>query len=519
MRIDKVEIPDYKNLKKFFIDINERKMKTVLLGKNASGKSNFFEALVIIFRDLDLNDPPGFNYRITYNCNGYRIEINADTKARIKRSFSINGINVAKREFYNNKNLYFPRYLFAYYSGLSNRLESHFDKHQKAFYKELLQGNNEPIRPLFYAQLVHSNFVLMAFYSFEEEETKRFLEEYMGIVGLESILFVLKEPEWTYDGTDGDERFWNARGKVKEFLADLYDVSLAPIRANGEYRKDFLHTNEKEEHLYLYISNDQNLKRLAGLHSDNVNFFKMLESTYMSDLIREVRIKVKKKDAKGNISFKELSEGEQQLLTVLGLLRFTKTEESLVLLDEPDTHLNPLWKWEYMDLLEKIVKRPETTQILMTTHDPLVIGGLEKEEIRIFNRPDKEGQILVEEPFISPKGLGVAGILTSDLFGLPTILDKDTQQKLDEKRYLQALQKENNLKPEERERLKDLETELEKYGFSKQQRDPLYQRFLENLYKTPALLDTPKSKEEKEAQDKKMISILEELLLDEKPDE
>jgi len=43
-----------------------------------------------------------------------------------------------------------------------------------------------------------------------------------------------------------------------------------------------------------------------------------------------------------------------------------------------------LWKWKYMNLLEDVVERPETSQIIMTTHDPLVIGGLTKEEIRIF---------------------------------------------------------------------------------------------------------------------------------------
>ena len=66
-----------------------------------------------------------------------------------------------------------------------------------------------------------------------------------------------------------------------------------------------------------------------------------MESTYISDLIHETRIKVRKKDAAGNITFKELSEGEQQLLMVLGLLKFTKNEESLFLLDEPDRHLDP----------------------------------------------------------------------------------------------------------------------------------------------------------------------------------
>ncbi|TOM44863.1 hypothetical protein CGH75_27395, partial [Vibrio parahaemolyticus] len=68
-------------------------------------------------------------------------------------------------------------------------------------------------------------------------------------------------------------------------------------------------------------------------------FFQDLESTYVSELISEVRIRVKLKKNDGSVTFRELSEGEQQLLTVLGLLRFTAEDESLFLLDEPDTHL------------------------------------------------------------------------------------------------------------------------------------------------------------------------------------
>ncbi|MCD8518894.1 MAG: hypothetical protein LRY32_04810, partial [Flavobacterium sp.] len=34
--------------------------------------------------------------------------------------------------------------------------------------------------------LIHSHFVLMAFYAFQEEKINKFLEEYLNIIGLES---------------------------------------------------------------------------------------------------------------------------------------------------------------------------------------------------------------------------------------------------------------------------------------------------------------------------------------------
>ena len=68
----------------------------------------------------------------------------------------------------------------------------------------------------------------------------------------------------------------------------------------------------------------------------------------------------------------------------------------------------------------------------MTTHDPLVIGGLTKKEIRIFQSiksKDENGKeyqkIETFEPDFDPKGLGVAGILTSEFFNLPAAMDED----------------------------------------------------------------------------------------------
>ena len=74
MRIDKVYIENFKNLKKFYIDLDQDQMNTVLLGENATGKSNFIEALVLIFKYLDLSGEntrkyPDFKYLIKYKCN------------------------------------------------------------------------------------------------------------------------------------------------------------------------------------------------------------------------------------------------------------------------------------------------------------------------------------------------------------------------------------------------------------------------------------------------------------------
>jgi predicted ATPase len=527
MRIDKVYIKRYKNLIDFTIDLNEDKMETVLLGKNATGKSNFIEALVLIFKNLDLNQDSPFEYEIWYQIKHEYLHIRFDNGKyeyfNILRNIKIDGqkgdlISVpgmSKVEFLKRKNDLLPKYVFTYYSGISNKLKDHFDDHQKKFYdkakKEGVKKEDvNDLRRLFYAQLIHSYFVLLAYFSFksDDEKGKKFLKDILSIEDLDSVLFVLHRPSWK---GKGDKRFWGASGLVEEFLSTLWDNSLAPIYNEESVKIDF-RRNTKKELLYLYVRNKEYLQKVASEYKTNTDFFKALESTYISDLMEEVRVRVKKTGVDSKIMFRDLSEGEQQLLTVLGLLKFTKDDESLILLDEPDTHLNPIWKWKYREFLNDVVDRPDSTQIIINTHDPLVIGSMTKEEVRVFTYDVEEKRTKAIQPDIDPRGLGVAGILTSELFGLSTTLDEQTQNDLQRKRELQLKLKEGKITKKEKVELDTLEEGLEKLGFSKYQRDPLYQKFIEATLKVPALQKPALTKEERQNQDEIMVNILDEIL-------
>lgn len=526
MRIDKLHIESFKNLQNFEIDLDEQEMKTVLLGQNATGKSNFFEALILIFKNLDLSTDkkrayPPFNYEIEYRIGkGNNRSINIDYKNRVY-TIKVDGAKIKSfKTFFSEegKALYQPKYVFTYYSGLSNKLKELFWDHQKNFYDKIIkpdfkEENLSSLRKLFYVQLVHSYFVLLAYFSFEEEEKEsiEFLTKVLNIIDIESVLFVLKMPDWAKNRIkdNPDDIFWTADGLVRKFLEILWDNSLAPIYHSYRKRIDF-DDYDPQDRLYLFVKTKACIHKISSLYSSNTEFFKALESTYISKMIEEVRIKVKKKDVKEGIIFKELSEGEQQLLTVLGLLKFTKDEDSLILLDEPDTHLNPIWKWKYLEYLESVVNRPESTQIIINTHDPLVIGNLKKEEVRIFKSED--GQTVVEEPDIDPRGLGVEGILTSELFGLPTIVDSYTNSKFERRNELLLKQQQRKLNDSDKKELNNLFKELDELGISKTFRDPMYQKFIV-AFKERNKIPTKDaySKEELEEQNKLALEILNEI--------
>jgi predicted ATPase len=479
MKLDRFHIrSQFKNLRDFSIDFDETSDMTVLVGRNGTGKSNVLEALTIVFRDLDLKERPQFSYTIDYVCRGHRIHVDANPERKSHNGYEVkvDDGDLTFNAFRDAPNReYLPSFVFGYYSGPSNRMEQHFDRHQRQFYEALLGTDDEmavPFRPLFFARPVHSQFVLLAFFIDQDPAIRKFLEEHLWITGFEYALFVMRQPPWK--SKQGDPRFWKARGVVSKFLARLFEQAIAPLRLSRRVPVDFK-SQQTLEHLYLFLPDLEGVRAVAAEYATQQSLFKALESTYISKLISEVRISVQAKKVDGSLTFRELSEGEQQLLMVLGLLRFTREEESLFLLDEPDTHLNPAWSVDYLQLIRDIGGASETSHVIMATHDPLVISGLGRKQVQLFQRDDEMGRVTASPPEDDPRLMGVAALLKSDVYGLRSLLPPATTHLLEEKRRLAA---KATLTNEEREHLREIDEFLGAVDFTEEVRDPAYHLFV-----------------------------------------
>jgi predicted ATPase len=532
MRIDRLALTHFRNLVDFEVDFDETSIRQVVVGRNGVGKSNLLEALTQIFRDLDLEEDSDFGYEIEYLCNSHFVKIeSAQTNIeeckkspavvpQFRRQYWIaeetqsqnlfergtrSYERISEGDFFRrnrpinlqpNSDRLLPLYVFGYYSGTISRFAKIFEKHEERYFKEQIAGTEAPLRSLFQAKPHHSQFALLAFYATRDAAAQRFLEDEFRIVGLDSVLFALREPYWKVPKPSkdrrraGDRRFWFAAGKVAPFLDSLFDHCFAPMSGDDRVRISIGQEKNKERR-YCFLPDQASLQQIAeGL--SNKEFFARLESLVFSDLVdgggADVRIWIRLKGCEELATYQDLAEGERQLLTVLGLMRFTAEKEALFLLDEPDTHLNPAWCLDYLDNLRKYGAEPPNSQIIMTTHSPLTFAGMDKNEVVVMER-GADGRIFAEHPTTAPKGMGFAAILTSDFFGLRSTLDKDTLNKIDDKREL-ALKE--NKTDDERKKLAELNDQLGRLDFSETARDPLYREFVRAI--TAATSDDPSLK-------------------------
>lgn len=593
MQLLRIRIPVFRNLRDLEIDFAthlppaasapaDAQPKSIrshaLIGQNGTGKSNLIEALITIFRDVDLDREAAFDYTMEYSIRGHAMRIEADTAKQKRPYVWVDGKAESQGYLLKNREL-LPAHIFAYYSGRNERIEALFQEHQRRFNQRqeittdevlseqllenftgteadiraieeakrrrearLKQAGDDRLRRLFYCRGGHSQLVLRACLLSDDPVFQKVLKN-LHIESLESALFVLKEPhrlrEKRRSGkfdeqelNEGDPRFWYARGNVvSEFLDKLWQVAWAPIEQEATRQIDFRGRSEKQKQLYLFVPNQDKLKQLGELVGSTDSFFRYAEGAYIGDLIDEVRITVKKRDEHGGkVSFTHLSEGELQMLTVLGLMRITREDHCLFLLDEPDTHLNPIWKLRYFDDIEGVLgdahdggfdrggfgEGPFDTsagqsQILITTHDPMMVGSLKREQVHILRRDG--GRTLVDVPDEHPQGMGVTGLLKSELFGLSSTLDIETERRLFRRNELFVLSPRT---PEEDAELSRLSTELADLGFSTADfRDPDYALFVRKMAQHRRFRKPTLTPEEQSEQDAIADSIIDEILREE----
>jgi len=297
MHIHRLKIQNFRNLKDFEISFSEKavlpdgeikELKShAIIGQNGSGKSNLLEAMITIFRDLDLNDAASLDYELEYEWSGHSIQVVGSNGK--KPSVTIDGERSSATALSQHAKEYLPSHVFTYYSGKNERIEKLFQSHQRRFTQSLRKGHDDLIRRLFYCRGGHSQLVLLACMLSKDEVFTQILKD-LNIVDLDSALFVLKKPHHLKrtlnedDLIEGDNRFWYARGTVVEEILDkLWQLAVAPIDEVRPKLLEFRGRSENQEQLYLILSDKSALEKHGEMVGPPETVSRYAEGAYLGD--------------------------------------------------------------------------------------------------------------------------------------------------------------------------------------------------------------------------------------------
>jgi ABC-type cobalamin/Fe3+-siderophores transport system ATPase subunit len=364
MRLQKLKINSrFKNLDAFEIDFSNKAGITVLIGNNGSGKSNILEAISSIFAGLyDRKHNPIFNYELVYNKDIYKVEVKFELGVY---EFKING-NVD-----NLKPEHLPSQVISSYSGEETRL---WDKYYWAFYEEYIKairGATLPNSNLVYINKFYWNIALLTlhFYDFAAfTDIRDFCHTTLGINPFNTVKFTFDIPKLT-------DWVKPLRPAAPEELNPVTNFVLAlnPMR---------------EPSIEIDLAEFKN--RLANF--SEIEVFRYLTASFMpkaDKLITKIEI-----NYNNNLEAECLSEGEKKLLLIMLILEVVGDENSLILLDEPDSHIHLSRKEEIQKLLTKYSNREN----IITTHSPTLTHNFDLKHITMLTRkPNNDAQVEAKE--------------------------------------------------------------------------------------------------------------------------
>jgi len=143
--------------------------------------------------------------------------------------------------------------------------------------------------------------------------------------------------------------------------------------------------------------------------------------------LRIINTKIKLKNPNDETSYDRLSDGEHQLIQVMAALTLFEDKQTLFILDEPESHFNPEWRIEFINLISQYVKT-ENTDIMISTHSPFILSACESERVLHFDK-NEMGNIAIGSVDLETYGASFDTLLTS-VFDLDVLISKKPLQEI-----------------------------------------------------------------------------------------
>ncbi|HZK94830.1 MAG TPA: AAA family ATPase [Prolixibacteraceae bacterium] len=449
MRLIRLYIKEMGILKDFTLEFPQKAENniSIFIGENGSGKTTVLESITKIFSWFIRDEKPAFEFELEYIVRldekidesntwsefrtdyiyvklfslGEIVEIECQIADKtLKGLKAIRGskeLSSTKQLIKDNKYKLLPDSIAIYYAGESTNIKKIVDTHNEE-YSESIRELKEDIEPrlFFYYEPLHFNLLFLALLSFEYGEIPELLTKKIHYNTIHYFTINLKKPHWSKGKLNPEnDEFWGAKGTIAVFLKQLFELS---SRTELTKKGKALHFEGKQRF---------NLHQLKDLYGTEKDFFNILEMTWLNDLIESVEISITKyaNSEYFHVNSKSFSEGEKQVLIILGLNELVLKDNSLALYDEPDTYLHPQWQRDFITELDSFIDNSVNVEngYIITSHSPNIVSGVKKENLFVF----KDGKTK-EIPF-SSYGKNVESLLF-DFFNVEGVRNKYVEKLL-----------------------------------------------------------------------------------------
>lgn len=442
MFIKKIEIKSFRKLKNFTLDLsktdkldeNKNMNLTIMVGENGTAKTTIFEAIISSF----LNDKNDCNpeYKIEYLYNGdlYHSNINNSPipyRVIVSTYTPIDKLEEVEIKWENRHVLYKTSVDRIKLQYVATRILKHY-----------AIGNKSEIDAIFeYIGYGNNNVAL------EISEYKLNTVSHMVHKVLKRIKYNYPSPECLldHDNIIGDFNYFINKYQCEliEFKSQIedkigkritYKIDLAAgFKSNAYFIEGKKHIDKMIElevrfiihkmRIFLKLSKVSDLtngNKRKFLSVDDINLYHGGATAFRKDveLLEACSVTYWKDlwigDEENRIPLSMMSSGELSLfLRIFDLYDYVE-DNSIVLIDEPETHLHPKWIKGYIEILNRLLGA-KRCHVIIATHSPLIVSDVPKNSIvALKNDRNKIEQIKINERTL---GLNYDEIL-SEVFGL-----------------------------------------------------------------------------------------------------
>lgn len=331
---------EFRNLKGLKLSLNEKNDTNVLIGNNGTGKTNILESLSSVFYSLLFKKDFEFSFVLRYKIGDdfYRISHNITTdQTEYKKNYVV----------VNESEMAYPNRVICNYSGEDTRIwENYYKKPYHTYIEGIKRNSVYDILKMVYIDRTMWRYVLLSMISARKANT-------------------------AFD----------------DFLTNkLYISPQDPVTIEMHVNRDRL-KGWRDNQVKLLVQTVVNRQDKIGSESStDISVFNPFDDQprdlfhkYMGadDLISSLTITYK-----GVVEAGYLSEGEKKMMVILFILESLSDERTLVLMDEPDSHIHISRKAELSNMFNSMNHRSN----LITSHSPTLTAKFNPDCIIMLDR-------------------------------------------------------------------------------------------------------------------------------------